>query len=129
MINAKKIFLSLFIAQIIPCVAFAGGENNINALLSSWKNPVMSYCNDANMGNSTIGRDKDTCKGNYQIDNNTPAACVLGADIGVLMLDGSEANENGASICQTTIDADKKRREYERTEYAETDKRAQTGKW
>lgn len=129
MINAKKIFLSLFIAQIIPCVAFAGGENNINALLSSWKNPVMSYCNDANMGNSTIGRDKDTCKGNYQIDNSTPAACLLGDDMGVLMLVAREANENGARFCPTTIYAEKKKRGDAWTLYAEPAQGAQPCYW
>ena len=61
--NIRNIFLSLLVAQIIPCVAIAGGGVQINNLKGSWKNPIMSYCQGSNLGNATIGRYKDTCKG------------------------------------------------------------------
>ena len=127
--NIRNILLSLFVVQIIPCVAIAGGQNNINSLKSSWKNPVMSYCNNSNMGNSTIGRDKDVCKGNYSIDANSPGQCVLGDDMGVLMLVAREVNENGARFCPTTIYAEKEKRRDAWTLYAEPAQGSQACYW
>ena len=70
----------------------------------------MSHCQSSNFGNATIGRYKDTCKGNYGIDANSPGQCVLGDDMGVLLLVAREVNENGARFCPTTVYAEKKKK-------------------
>lgn len=127
--NIRNIFLSLLVAQIIPCVAIAGGGVQINNLKGSWKNPIMSYCQGSNLGNATIGRYKDTCKGNYSIDANSPGQCVLVDDMGILMLVAREVNENGARFCPTTIYAEKKKKGNAWTLYAESAQGAQTCYW
>lgn len=129
MINIKKIFLSLLVTQIIPCVAIAGGGVQINNLKGSWKNPIMTYCQMSNLGNATIGRYKDTCKGNYSIDANSPSACVLGDDMGILMMVAREVNENGARFCPTTIYAEKKKKGNAWTYYSEPAQGTQTCYW
>lgn len=117
--NIRKIFLSLFVAQLFPCIALAGGGVQINHLKASWKNPIMSYCMGSNLGNATIGRDKDICKGNYAIDANSPGQCVLGDDMGILLLVAREVNENGARFCPTTIYAEHKKKGNAWTLYSE----------
>ncbi len=113
----------------VPCVAFAGGENRINTLKASWKSPTMTYCLGSNMGDATIGRDRETCKGNYSIDANSPGQCVLVDDMGVLMLVAREVNENGARFCITTIYAEHKKKGNAWTLYAEPAQGSQQCHW
>lgn len=130
MYNIKKIFNLLFVSQFLfPLVAMAGGENNINSLLSSWKNPVMSHCLGSNVGKATIGTQKDVCKGGYNLDNLQPSQCVLGDDMGMLMLVAREVNDRGARFCPTTIYAEKKKKGNAWTLYAEPAQGSQPCYW
>jgi len=125
----KQIFLSLLVAQFIPCMAFAGGQNPINNLVSSWKNPTMSHCNTSKIGNATIGKYKNICVGNYKIDANSPRQCVLIDDMGVLMMVAREVNENGAKFCITTVYAEHERKGKAWTLYGEPAEGAQPCYW
>lgn len=113
----------------MPCAVFAGGEVQINDLKGSWKNPAMSYCNTSNMGNASIGRYKELCVGNYKIDANSPSQCVLGDDMGVLMLVAREVNDRGARFCVTTIYAEHERKGKSWTLYAESAQGVQPCYW
>lgn len=126
---ANRLFLSLLLAGVVPGIAVAGGGVKINNLVSSWKNPIMSHCMTSNLGNATIGRYRETCKGNYSIDANSPSACVLGDDMGILVMVAREVNENGARFCPTTIYAEKKKRGNAWTLYSEPAQGVQPCYW
>ena len=126
---ANRLFLSLLLAGVVPGIAVAGGGVKINNLVSSWKNPIMSHCMTSNLGNATIGRYRETCKGNYSIDANSPSSCVLGDDMGILVMVAREVNENGARFCPTTIYAEKKKRGNAWTLYSEPAQGVQPCYW
>ena len=129
MISNNKIFLFLFLCVLVPCGAFASGKD-ISALKASWKNPKMSYCYWSDLKNATIGKDKDTCKGGYSIDNNTPSQCSLdGSNMGVLMLVARDVNEHGAYFCPTTIHAKHRSQGNAWTLYAEPAQGTQSCYW
>lgn len=89
----------------------------------------MSHCSKSDTGDATIGANKDICIGNYSIDRNSPSQCVLGDDMGVLMLVAREVNENGAKFCVTTIYAEHEKKGDAWTLYAEPAEGTQQCHW
>ena len=126
--NMKKI-LTIMMVAALPCAAFAGGGTKANSYKSAWKNPTMNVCKMSDMGNSSIGLHKDICKGSFAIDANTPGECVLGDDMGVLMLVAREINANGARFCVTTVYAEHKKKGNAWTLYSDAAEATNVCQW
>ena len=125
----SRIFLILFFPLLLPYSVFASGID-ISALKGSWNNPGMSHCGFSDLKNATIGKNKDVCRGGYNIDDNTPSQCSLdGSNMGVLMLVAREVNEHGAYFCPTTIHAKHRSWGNAWTLYAESAQGAQPCYW
>ena len=114
-----KKHLMIMLAAAVPNTVLAGGGTPAEAYIERWGSPTMEYCKVSDLDNATIGNLKDTCKGSYDINGNKPDSCVLGDDMGVLMLVARQINENGARFCVTTVYADKKKKKSPYTLYSD----------
>lgn len=107
------------IVAVVPGVLHAAGRS-VQEYLADWGNPVHTTCHMSVLGDATIGKNKDTCKGNYAIDKLSPDICkATYHDLGVLMLVAREITATGANFCVTTVRGGHKSKGNTWTDYTE----------
>lgn len=130
-----KKFLPIIMFLGVPGVANAD-PISAKAFLADWGNPSQSYCNVSSVGDATIGKNKDKCRGSHSVsdmNNDRPKECLVvnkgkeHGSLGMMMLVAREINANGARFCATTIFATYPKNTYVR--YAEPENGAFVCQW
>lgn len=101
---------SLLIMCVLTRNAIAEANDASMQTLRDWGGADITYCLSNNAGNAVIGKNKSYCSGNFSIDASKPSQCVLGDDMGRMLLLARGINENGARFCVTTVYAEHKKK-------------------